>query len=194
MTIKPIDDIVYIDMKIKHTFNNKMEYNIAMALSKLTFLLLINVFKLMNKIGNLLWKVKRHIFRLLIILFVITNAYTVLHNVAYAPKSALAQYQHIAKPLTEKEQIINYILERFGAEGQNAVKVAQCESHLNPTIQGHNLDFSTDTGIFQINSTHAINAEYLKDWHVNVDVAFKMWSEQGWNPWVCVTKWGVLDK
>lgn len=93
----------------------------------------------------------------------------------------------------EQQKIITYIREVFGKDAEDAIKVARCESGLRADAQGTNSNSSTDTGVFQINSVHGINPAYLKDYRINIDVAYKMFKEQGWNPWVCVWKNGVIN-
>ena len=111
--------------------------------------------------------------------------------------STIYQARHtlIENPTSQQQQIINYIKEVFGSQSDNAFKVLSCENHrLNPNAQNWNSDGSIDTGIFQVNSIHGVNANYLKDWRVNVDVAHQIYLGSSWNAWTCAKYYHVLEK
>jgi hypothetical protein len=59
----------------------------------------------------------------------------------------------------------------------------------------HNMNGSTDRGLFQINSVHsgrvADNLDSLYDPETNVRIAGDIFSEQAWNPWVAAHKLGL---
>jgi hypothetical protein len=79
---------------------------------------------------------------------------------------------------------------------QNALRIASKENGSgDPAKIGYNRNGSFDTGIFQINSVHADRVDgdlsKLKDADTNVRVAFEIWSEQGWKPWVTAKKLGL---
>lgn len=94
---------------------------------------------------------------------------------------------------SEQATIIAYIRQVFGKDADDAIKVARCESKLNPLAVGHNTNGSTDTGIFQINSIHGVNGYFLTNWRTNVDIAKTIFDRNGWNAWTCATKWGALN-
>lgn len=94
---------------------------------------------------------------------------------------------------SEQDEIVAYIHQIFKEQGDNAVKIAQCESRLNPLAVGHNTNGSTDTGIFQVNSIHGVAGYFLTNWRTNVDVAYTIYQRNGWNAWVCATKWEALN-
>lgn len=70
-----------------------------------------------------------------------------------------------------------------------ALRVAHCESRLNPAVVssgGGNL------GLFQVNTIHRSRWEAMGYSRAdmltagpNVAVAYSLWSEQGWRPWSC---------
>lgn len=97
--------------------------------------------------------------------------------------------------LPEIEQIKSYIREVFGKESDNAFKVLSCENKaLNPKATNHNRNGSIDRGIFQINSVHDNGKAKGKDmfnFEDNIDVAYKIYEEQGWSPWTCSHMIGV---
>lgn len=76
---------------------------------------------------------------------------------------------------------------------QEAIRVAKCESGLRPdAVNDKNKNKSRDDGTFQINSVHGVNPRFLKDYRVNIMVARKLYDEQGWTPWVCARKLGIV--
>lgn len=81
------------------------------------------------------------------------------------------------------------ILEVFGAHGQEAIRVANCESRLHPGSVSRN---GENWGLFQINTAHRQRVaamgyrwEDLLDARVNALVAKAIFDEQGWAPWGC---------
>lgn len=83
--------------------------------------------------------------------------------------------------VTKDSPIEDQILAAFGAEGDIALKVARCESGLNPKAINKT---SSARGLFQImQSWHRIDQKWLFDPVINIQVAKKLWSEQGWEPW-----------
>lgn len=69
---------------------------------------------------------------------------------------------------------------------EQAIRVATCESTLRPRAISPD---GANWGLFQINRVHAGrvggNLSALLDAATNVQVAFAIWSEQGWMPWSC---------
>ena len=161
------------------------ETKVANVLAKGIVIILAIFFYFIRLIFKSLYRLKRFLFRLAIVIFIFYNAYTVLHLVVYAPYSNASEFRRVEKPLTEKEQIINYVIDRFGKDSQDALKVFKCESGLRPDAVGHNTNGSSDYGIAQINSIHSVPGRFLLDWRTNIDIAYKIFSEQGWTPWTC---------
>lgn len=92
---------------------------------------------------------------------------------------------------TEYEELTDVetlILEKWGPyEAKVAIAVARTESGLNPEALHYNTNGTYDVGVFQINSIHWEKCGGLKtllDVQGNIDCAYNIWSEQGWNPWV----------
>lgn len=96
--------------------------------------------------------------------------------------------------LTDKEEVMAYILEVFGKDADRAIWVAKCESGLRKNAyNGSNSNGTADYGVFQINSVHQkrFGQGYMIDWKENVRVAKKIFDEQGsFRAWVCATSIG----
>lgn len=93
------------------------------------------------------------------------------------------------------EQIIADV---FGSEASTALRVARCESNMNPNAVGHNTNGTSDHGLFQINShwnqpSHSdpvaqwIGARWASryDPHTNTLMAKKIRDKYGWSQWYC---------
>lgn len=72
----------------------------------------------------------------------------------------------------------------FGWNCAQAIAVARCESGLNPWAQN-----AGNYGLFQINSVHARKfTNFWNSWmdpYGNSQMAYQIWSVQGWSPWAC---------
>jgi hypothetical protein len=90
-------------------------------------------------------------------------------------------------PQTVQDEICSV----FGKDCADAIRVFTCESGLRPSAHGVNTNGSTDTGIAQINSVHSIPEKYLKNQHVNIQIAYQIFQEQHWAPWTCARKLGI---
>ena len=90
--------------------------------------------------------------------------------------------------LSDKEEVMDYILEVFGKDADRAIWMAKCESGLRKNAyNGSNSNGTADYGVFQINSVHQkrFGQGYMVDWKENVRVAKKIFDEQGFYPWTC---------
>lgn len=89
---------------------------------------------------------------------------------------------------TEKQQILNYIVEVFGDDAPDAIVVIRrCENaSFNPKAVNYNRNGTVDRGVFQLNSQYW-GGEELFDWKKNVEVAYKVFVRAGkkWTPWSC---------
>lgn len=116
-------------------------------------------------------------------------------RIAIARAEAIASTLKVEKPVienptTEQQQIINYIKEVFGSHSTEALKIANCESHLNPKAFNDNTTWGgvgRDWGVFQINDTWqgVSNRAFLTDWKINVLMAKKIFDNRGWSAWTC---------
>lgn len=98
-----------------------------------------------------------------------------------------------APSLSEKQEVMNYIIEVFGDDADRAIGVAKCESGLRKkAFNGANKNGTADYGVFQVNSVHEkrFGQGFMIDWKENVRVAKKIFDEQGFRPWVCAKSIG----
>jgi len=93
-----------------------------------------------------------------------------------------------------------YICEKFGVmDCKTALAVAKAESGLNCNAFNVNSNGSVDFGIFQLNSVHLKKGgewtlTNMSDCEKNVDLAYQMWTEQGFEPWVAYLSGSYLAK
>ena len=96
---------------------------------------------------------------------------------------------------SQLQEMIDYIIKVFEPEGSlvvfQALEIAQCESHWRPQAYHYNTNYTSDYGLFQINTVHVLRygTGFFHDWKENVNVAYKIYKSSGWNPWVC---WKLL--
>jgi hypothetical protein len=88
-----------------------------------------------------------------------------------------------------------YICNKFGDQCKTALAVAMAESRQNPEALNKNTNGTFDIGTFQINSIHFKRCplKQLVDPYGNIDCAFEIYSEQGWNPWVAYKNKSYLN-
>jgi len=104
-----------------------------------------------------------------------------------ATQSSLIVAEPLSVPpvLTEKQEVINYIVEVFGEDAPDAFNVLFCENrNLNPEAVNHNRNGSRDLGIFQLNDRYWGGEENF-NWKTNIDKAKTIFDKQGWKPWTC---------
>src|SRR5690606_11391968 len=95
------------------------------------------------------------------------------------------------------EEVEALIREHFGAQANNALKVAKCESGLRYDAHNGNSRTKDDSyGVFQINLYGNLkhsrpSGEWLLNAENNVKYAAEMQRNQGWSPWSCAKKVGV---
>jgi len=88
--------------------------------------------------------------------------------------------------LSLRIDIENYIRNKFGKDGERALKIAKCESGLRVDAVGINTNKTYDRGIFQLNSIHSkITNKCAFDSKCNIDAAYNIYLKQGFRPWVC---------
>ena len=88
----------------------------------------------------------------------------------------------------EDTQVRCFIKKYWGGDDREALAVARCESGYDPRARN-----GSHFGLFQLSRTyHEGRAASLGyDWSAmddpgkNTRVAFSLWREQGWGPWVC---------
>ena len=111
-------------------------------------------------------------------------------------KVELKKAQPTAKPKPKPHNpptIEDMIRAAFGPHADEALRVANCESRFNPRERSS----AGAEGIFQIiPGYHAwriarVGGSDLYDAATNVRVAFDLFKEQGWRPWVCAHRLGI---
>lgn len=161
------------------------EMKVSLLIAKFIVVILAILAYTLRAIVITLFKLKRWLFRIAIVILITHSAFSTLTQITYAPYAHATEFKRIEKPLTEKEQIINYVFDRFGKDAEDALAVFKCESGLRANAIGHNTNGSTDYGVAQINSIHQVNGNYLLDYRTNIDIAYQIFSEQSWRPWTC---------
>jgi hypothetical protein len=83
-----------------------------------------------------------------------------------------------------------WIQHSFGSRAPEAIRVARCESSLNPRAVSPG---GGNHGLFQINNVHRANFTRVtgQPWsavynpHWNAVYAKRLFDQQGWRPWAC---------
>jgi hypothetical protein len=97
---------------------------------------------------------------------------------------------------TEKQQILAYIVEKFGDDSADAITmIRKCEnSSFDQSRTNHNRNGTVDYGVMQINSVHTAKCgEGIKDsWKTNIDCGYEIYKAAGnkFTPWTCATEVG----
>ena len=90
----------------------------------------------------------------------------------------------IIEIIPEEKSVEQKIRDTFPEDPDRAVKIAKCESGLNPKA----VSPTNDHGLMQINkSVHKVDGD-IYDVDTNLQFARKLYDERGWKPWVCNTK------
>jgi len=147
---------------------------------------------------KVLWKMKRWLMIFALAAFVMYGSSTI-SVLANSPKGNFTQPITVSPtPTSEQQQIIDYIRLRFGQYADNALRVATCESGLNPRALNDNTQWGgvgIDRGIFQLNSVYQRidNPNFLFDYRSNIDMAWVIFSNAGynWHLWTCGRKLGL---
>jgi len=96
-------------------------------------------------------------------------------------------------------QIIQEIALRFHTEDRHTIKkmidIAYAESGLRWNAENLNTNGTRDTGIFQINDVHTkrYGSAFKTDWRENINVAYKIYKQSGFGPWVAARKLGYIN-
>jgi hypothetical protein len=90
-------------------------------------------------------------------------------------------------PKTIKESIINEIKAVFGKDAKDALRIAECESQLNPKAVGDN---GQSIGVFQIHKSwqQIYNERFLFDPAINIRIAYRIFEDSGWGRWTCANE------
>lgn len=124
---------------------------------------------------------------------ILVNAeqYNSEHPLVYVAEAQVVEPRVILIGTTTKEKTIEEkIVAAFPEDSATALKIAKCESNLNPNAHNNrNKDGTTDGGLFQINSVHDKRLAELGldkyDPDDNIKFAQLLHEERGWLPWSC---------
>lgn len=108
-------------------------------------------------------------------------------------KSPIIVVDEKNRDYSEKQQILNYIVEVFGDDASDAIIIiGKCENKaFNPKAENWNTNGTWDAGIFQVNEIHGYSMEEMKNWKLNIDAAKKIFDASGWSAWACSEEVGV---
>ena len=87
--------------------------------------------------------------------------------------------EQAVEPLNTEDLIVKY----FGSDSETMLKIAKAESNLKPDAVNVNKNGTRDIGIFQINSVHGYDEEWLKIPENNVLAAKEVFDKQGFEAW-----------
>ncbi len=176
---------------------SSVEYKIALAIAKMIVVILAILAYLLRFIFIALFKSKRWLYRFSIAILITYSALNTLNTAVYAPYANATEFPVVAKPLTQHDQIVNYIHEVFKEDADKAFLVLSCENHaLNPNAvnTAKNIPVgSRDIGVFQINEYwQKVQGKFLFNWKVNIEVAHQLYEENGsFKLWSCGKRLGV---
>ena len=102
-----------------------------------------------------------------------------------SPEDGAAQADQFGRRLTAYQQ---YACNKFGTACRIALAVQRAENPRGTCeIYHYNSDGTLDWGYFQINTVHlkraGVNLRDLLDCRANIDFAYKLYTERGFEPW-----------
>jgi len=99
---------------------------------------------------------------------------------------------------TEREQIINYIVEVFGEDAPLILNILWCENrNLDPKAVNYNRNQTTDHSVMQINSIHLTGKEFKEcigadsEWKTNIKCGKAIYNKYGASAWACSSRVGI---
>ncbi len=106
-----------------------------------------------------------------------------------------AQSDQFNHPLTAYQQ---YACNKFGSACRIALAVQRAENPRGDCeIYHYNSDGTLDWGYFQINTVHlkraGVNLRDLLDCKANIDFAYQLYTEKGFEPWTTYTSGAYLE-
>lgn len=100
---------------------------------------------------------------------------------------------------SERQQILEYIVEVFGDESANAITmIRKCEnSKFDPKATNWNRNGTADYSIMQINDVNESlckGLDFRNDWRDNIDCGYRVFKQAGykWTPWACAEEIGQI--
>ena len=127
---------------------------------------------------------------------ILTNAeeYNRAHPLVYTAEAQVIEPRVVLIEVIPTERTVEEkIREAFPQDPETAIKIAHCESSLDPSaVNNRNKNGTTDGGLYQINSIHDKRLDELGldkfDIDDNIKFARILWEEHKWVPWVCSKK------
>lgn len=109
-----------------------------------------------------------------------------VHTVEAEPIVYMSYEKVELKPVLIRAELPTERIERkiraMFPEEPGMVKVAWCESRLEPNATNHNNNGSVDKGVFQLNSIHNFEGDLYNE-DVNIAHARTLYEESGVQPW-----------
>lgn len=114
-------------------------------------------------------------------------------------KEIVKVVEQVPEPQDLQTDVEKYIYQVFGIEDYKvALAVAKSESGLREDAININDNGTIDVGTFQINSVHfkqeGCSLKEVATMKGNVDCAYKLYKQSGWNPWVAFNKGSFISK
>ncbi|MCR4285586.1 MAG: transglycosylase SLT domain-containing protein [Candidatus Kaiserbacteria bacterium] len=128
-----------------------------------------------------------------------SEEYNRAHPLVYTAEAQVVEPRVILiEVIPEEKTVEEKIRETFPEDPETALKIAHCESSLDPSaINNRNKNGSVDKGLYQINSVHDKRVRELDldlfDTDDNLKIARLLYEEHTWSPWVCAKKLGIVQ-
>ena len=122
---------------------------------------------------------------LLCLLVLVWSLYFNDKLISPVPKGAENYRSYVYEVYAKEEETPEYYIRQvFQKDADRALKIAKCESHLNPKAIG---DSGKSIGLFQINQRwHKIEPRFLFNPKINIQVAYQLFKESGnFHLWSC---------
>lgn len=100
----------------------------------------------------------------------------------------------------ENKDLATYICEKWGVvECKTALAVAKAESGMRCDAVNTNTNGTADLSVYQLNTVHLKKGgewtlANMADCRKNIDLAYELWTQQGWGVWVAYTNGAWLAK
>lgn len=104
--------------------------------------------------------------------------------------------QPIVEPPSEKEQILSYIVEKFGDDADKMITIiGTCENGTwDQSRTNTNRNGTKDWGLAQINDANSklcSGLDFRNSWKDNLECAHRVYKSQGLSAWSCSHKVGI---
>lgn len=140
--------------------------------------------------GFLVYKIMKTIILFLLLFPALALASFSSYTIEITPDSQFIESSPKIAP-RGKISVTERILEVFGTE--DALKIAFCESGLNPEAVGDKNTAYQSYGLFQI---RALPGRPSPDWLLdpvnNINYAYELYQKEGWQPWSCARILGLI--